>query len=104
MRIPSDQTNQRTPSDLSTNHVTSRPSSVQSIGQVKSASGSDLLTKKEERICDDISIIAEKEGNKSGANSVTGRASVNSDHSITRLNGLDTNGLKSDSPAAAAAP
>jgi len=60
----------------------------------------------------DISIIGEKEGNRSGANSVTGRTSVNSDHSITRLNGLDssshsrdhgsplvTNGLKSDSPA-----
>ena len=100
-RQPSDLSiNQRGPSDLSTNHVSSRPGSV--INQIKSASGSDLLTKKEERICDDISIIAEKEGNRSGANSVTGRASVNSDHSITRLNGLDTNGLKSDSPAAAA--
>ena len=99
---------------------TSRPPSSlsQDLGQphlVKSAGG-ELLTKKEERICDDISIIAEKEGTRSGANSVTGRASVNSDHSISRINGLEgsspsvaplgapllnSNGLKSDSPSVA---
>ena len=93
---------------------TSRPPSSLSqdpANLVKSAGGTDLLTKKEERICDDISIIAEKEGTRSGANSVTGRASVNSDHSISRLNGLESssqsplvtsNGVKSDSPHQAA--
>merc|ERR1719192_2160305 len=90
--------------------TSSRPPSSLSQDQqaniVKSAGG-EVLTKKEERICDDISIIAEKEGTRSGANSVTGRASVNSDHSISRLNGLEgssqsplvnSNGVKSDSP------
>merc|ERR1719297_540047 len=89
--------------------TSSRPPSSLSQDQaniVKSAGG-EVLTKKDERICDDISIIAEKEGTRSGANSVTGRASVNSDHSISRLNGLEgtsqsplvnSNGVKSDSP------
>ena len=96
-------TNQRSAADLSsTNHVSSRPSSVVGgpPGQVKPGDPGGHLTKKEERICDDISIIAEKEGTRS-----SGRASVSSDHSITRINGgqpgLDpVNGLKSDSPAA----
>ena len=97
--------------DLSTS---SRPSSSLSHQPLQP---SDLslkpdVSKRESVIDSDISIIGEKEGNRSGANSVTGRTSVNSDHSITRLNGLDsnshsrdhasplvTNGLKSDSPA-----
>ena len=98
--------------DLSTS---SRPSS--SLSQ-QPLQPSDLslkptdVSRKESVIDSDISIIGETSGNRSGANSVTGRTSVNSDHSITRLNGLDsnshsrdhgsplvTNGLKSDSPA-----
>merc|ERR1719356_861909 len=102
MRIASSpqlSSNQRTAADLSsTNHV-SRPSSVASV-KPGDPPGAGMLTKKEERICDDISIIAEKEGTRSGS----GRASVSSDHSISRINGgqsLDpVNGLKSDSPAA----
>ena len=91
--------------------VTSRPGSVVSRHStppalpVKHVTSSELR-QREERICDDISIIAEKpgEGNRSGANSVTGRpVSVSSDHSITRINGGPAsgheNGLKSDSPA-----
>ena len=109
-------TSQKTPTDMSTprsvsvssNTVTSRPGSVVSHHgtppalPVKHVTGGELR-QREERICDDISIIAEKpgEGNRSGANSVTGRASVSSDHSITRINGGPAsgheNGLKSDS-------
>ena len=91
-RAPADlsTSQQRTPADLSTGQKQatdlSRPSSVaSSVGHVKSASGGEMLKQKEERICDDISIIAEKEGTRSGANSVGvtgGRASVSSDHSI----------------------
>ena len=56
----------------------------------------------------DIAIIGEKEGTRSGANSVGGRTSVNSDHSISRINGTGppardsptVNGIaKSESPA-----
>lgn len=104
MRIGGDSSASRPSSSLS--HEITKPSDL----SLKSSE----LTKKEEKIDNDISIIAEKEGNRSGANSVTGRTSVNSDHSISRLNGLDidpraphrdhgspivTNGLKSDSPA-----
>jgi len=104
MRIGGESSASRPSSSLS--HEITKPSDL----SMKSSE----LTKKEEKIDPDISIIAEKEGNRSGANSVTGRTSVNSDHSISRLNGLDmdpraphrdhgspivTNGLKSDSPA-----
>lgn len=104
MRIGGENSASRPSSSLS--HEITKPSDL----SLKSSE----LTKKEEKIDNDISIIAEKEGNRSGANSVTGRTSVNSDHSISRLNGLDidprashrdhgspivTNGLKSDSPS-----
>merc|ERR550532_275659 len=110
-------TSQKTPTDMSvtprpvsdhSSAVTSRPGSVVSHHgtppalPVKHVTSGELR-QREERICDDISIIAEKpgEGNRSGANSVTGRASVSSDHSITRINGGPAsgheNGLKSDS-------
>ena len=112
-------TSQKTPTDMSvtprpvsdlSSTVTSRPGSVVSHHGTPPALPVKLVTsgelrQREERICDDISIIAEKpgEGNRSGANSVTGRASVSSDHSITRINGGPAsgheNGLKSDSPA-----
>ena len=112
-------TSQKTPTDMSvtprpvsdhSSAVTSRPGSVVSHHgtppalPVKHVTSGELR-QREERICDDISIIAEKpgEGNRSGTNSVTGRASVSSDHSITRINGGPAsgheNGLKSDSPA-----
>ena len=90
------------PADLSNKPTDlSRPSSVASsvTGHVKPASEKP----REERICDDISIIEVKEGNRSGANSVGvvgGRASVSSDHSLR--NGQDhpqlSNGVKSYYP------
>ena len=96
--------------------VSSRPSSVMShVEPGKTSSPGQLsLHRREERICDDISIIAEKpgDGSRSGtANSVTRCASGSSDHSVTRQinggpgpnGGLDPglNGVKSEAMKAA---
>lgn len=111
--VKKDSSSPRSDGAMGVDLSTSRPSSSLSHPPLQP---SDLslksdVSRKESVIDSDISIIGEKEGNRSGANSVTGRTSVNSDHSITRINGgldthnsghgspLVTNGLKSDSPA-----
>ena len=99
--VKKDSSSPRSDGAMGVDLSTSRPSSFLSHPPLQP---SDLslksdVSRKESVIDSDISIIGEKEGNRSGANSVTGRTSVNSDHSITRINGgLDTHNSGHGSP------